>query len=33
LAEVWPNITEIGTPPADADDWKDVTDKREFLER
>ncbi len=33
LAEVWPNITEIGTPPADADDWKEVTDKREYLER
>ena len=33
LAEIWPNITEIGTPPDDADDWKEVTDKREHLER
>jgi len=26
-ATTWPNITRKGTPPADADDWKDVPDK------
>ncbi|MBB4212078.1 ferredoxin [Rhodothalassium salexigens] len=28
-AEVWPNITEKGEPPADADDFKDVENKFE----
>ena len=28
-ADIWPNITLKGTPPADADDWKDVKDKFE----
>jgi ferredoxin len=27
FASVWPNITKKGEAPADADDWKDVTDK------
>ena len=26
-AEKWPNITRIGTPPEDADKWRDVKDK------
>ena len=26
-ATTWPVITEKGTPPADADGWKDVADK------
>lgn len=26
-AKNWPVITEKGTPPADADAWKDVSDK------
>ena len=26
-AEVWPNISEKGEPPADADDWADTPDK------
>ena len=26
-ASQWPNITKKGTPPADADAWKDVPDK------
>ena len=26
-AEKWPNITRMGTPPTDADDWKEVKDK------
>lgn len=29
----WPVITEIGDVPADADDWKEKTDKRQLLER
>lgn len=28
-ATIWPNITVKGTPPADADDYKDVPDKYE----
>ena len=28
-AEKWPNITRMGTPPADSDDWTDVPDKFE----
>ena len=27
FAATWPNITRKGTPPADADAWKDVPDK------
>ncbi len=30
-SEQWPNITRIGTPPADADDWKDVPDKMQHF--
>lgn len=33
LAEIWPNITEIKDPPADAEDWKETPNKRELLER
>ena len=33
LAQVWPNITEKCVPPADADDWKDVKEKRHLIER
>jgi len=33
LSEVWPNITEIKDPPADAEDWKETPNKRELLER
>lgn len=33
LSEVWPNITERVDPPEDADDWKEVTEKRDYLER
>jgi len=33
LAEVWPNITELKDAPADADDWKDVAEKKHLLER
>lgn len=33
LAEVWPNITEAGAPPADAKQWDGVKDKLQYLER
>jgi len=32
LSRKWPNITVKITPAADADDWKDVEDKKELLE-
>jgi ferredoxin len=33
LSQDWPVITEIGDVPADADEWKDVTDKFQYLEK
>jgi len=33
LSAIWPVISEKGTPPSDADDWKDVPDKLKFLEK
>lgn len=33
LSQQWPNITAKKEPPADADSWKDVPNKREFLEK
>lgn len=30
-ARHWPNITTKGEPPADADQWKGVKDKRQYL--
>jgi ferredoxin len=33
LAKLWPSITRTKEPPADADDWKDVKDKLQYLER
>lgn len=32
LAEKWPNINMKKQPPADADDWKEVVDKKQYLE-
>ena len=32
LSEKWPNITVKKEPPEDADDWKDVPGKIEYLE-
>ena len=32
LAESWPNITEQQDPPADADDWREIKEKRHLLE-
>ena len=33
LAKAWPAITRMKPHVADADDWKDVRDKRHLLER
>ena len=33
LSRIWPVITHAPTPPPDADDWRDVKDKLEYLER
>jgi ferredoxin len=32
LSQKWPNITHMKTPPADADEWKGVVAKRQYLE-
>jgi ferredoxin len=29
----WPVITEMKDPPEDADEWREVTDKLQYLER
>jgi ferredoxin len=33
LAKSWPSITSKKEAPGDADDWKEVTEKRQYLER
>lgn len=33
LAELWPNINQSKPALSDADEWKDVPDKLQFLER
>ena len=33
LSQAWPVITEAKDPPADADDWREIKDKRNLLER
>ena len=33
LSKEWPVINEIKDPPDDADEWKDKTDKLQYLER
>lgn len=33
LAEVWPNITEKKAAPEDEAEWRDVRNKRKYLER
>lgn len=33
LAANWPVISEVKPPPADADEWKDVPDKLQYLEK
>ncbi len=33
LAKGWPSITDTKAPPPDAAEWKDVAEKRQYLER
>ena len=33
LAKTWPSITDKKDPPPDAEQWKDVKDKLQYLER
>ncbi len=33
LSESWPVITEMKDAPEDADDWREVKDKFQYLER
>lgn len=33
LAEKWPNINRIKAAPTDADSWKEVDDKLQYLEK
>jgi len=33
LSQQWPVIAEAGEPPPDADDWREVPDKLQYLER
>ena len=33
LSLSWPVITEMKDPPPDADDWREVKEKRQYLER
>jgi ferredoxin len=33
LAKGWPSITDTKAGPPDADEWKDVQEKRQYLER
>ena len=33
LAQQWPVITEMKDAPPDADEWRDVKDKMQYLEK
>ena len=33
LSKIWPSITRTHEPLSDADEWKDVKDKLQYLER
>ena len=33
LSKIWPVLNEIKPPPEDADEWKEKTDKIQYLER
>ncbi len=33
LSKEWPVINEMKDAPADADDWKDTSDKLQYLEK
>ena len=30
-SETWPNITRLGEPPEDADEWREVSDKMQHF--
>jgi len=33
LSQIWPVISEMKDPPQDADEWREVKDKLQYLER
>lgn len=33
LSQIWPVITEMKDPPEDADEWREVSNKLQHLER
>ena len=33
LSKIWPVLNDIKPPPEDADEWKEKTDKLQYLER
>ena len=33
LSKIWPSITRAESPLDDADEWADVTDKKQYLDR
>ena len=33
LSKAWPVLAEMKDPPADADEWREVKDKAQYLER
>jgi ferredoxin len=33
LSQIWPVITEMKDAPEDADEWREVKDKLQYLER
>ena len=33
LSQIWPVITEMKDPPEDADEWREVSDKLQHLEK
>jgi ferredoxin len=33
LSKIWPNLNQKKDAPADADDWKETPNKRQYLEK
>jgi ferredoxin len=33
LSQIWPVITEMKDAPEDADEWREVSDKLQYLEK
>jgi ferredoxin len=33
MSKIWPNITQIKDAPADADEWKDIPNKLQYLKK